>query len=68
MILDKAILLILLSFFSLVLANSAIELFPAIVNPITPDNNSECFTCIRNGWVWCSLKWNYEAPGTYAAS
>lgn len=29
-------------------------------------SGTECVTCIRAGWVWCSAKWNYELP--YSAS
>ena len=25
---------------------------------------TSCTDCIRAGWVWCSNKWNYEAPVT----
>lgn len=30
------------------------------------DKINSCYKCIRNGWVWCSNKWNYETASTDA--
>ena len=27
----------------------------------TDQINNSCYSCIRNGWVWCSDQWNYES-------
>ena len=42
---------------------SNIEITSPYTNAAKQANvTTSCTDCIRAGWVWCSNKWNYEAP------
>ena len=41
----------------------AIDIAQTPTDPAKQANvTTSCTDCIRAGWVWCSNKWNYEAP------
>jgi len=51
------------------MAGSIALAIDAAIQPTSPTSASKqanvttsCTDCIRAGWVWCSNKWNYEAP------